>query len=305
MAEASELRWRPAAKQSLPLFAHHRMRLVPVLASLLLVVALLPLFTQEVAASLPGSSLYGLKLLAQDIHLWMTSSPDAMADLDLSLAERRLNDVATALEQGQNIDDAAAASAEKQLLRAVQTVAENPETAGAVAPLQLMDAIQNCERVMIQALNRMSESDQLPLRDLLREMERARRELHSGSGTAHGEQERAQYGEPPGPEEMPWSLEQPDPGWRWPESPGQGSGEAASGQPGQPAQASQQQQGPAGSAEAAQTPPASAPVPEPTPAPAPEQPQQNAGQQQGPGNNDPHGNSSPANKNSSGHSGHP
>ncbi|MFN2225505.1 MAG: DUF5667 domain-containing protein [Anaerolineae bacterium] len=307
-AEASQLRFgRSALQGRLPLFAGQRLRLVPVLASLLIVLALLPLFVQEVAASLPGSPLYGLKLLTQDLHSWVTSSPDAQADLDVSLAERRLNDVATALEQGHNIDDTAAQSAEKQLSRAMQTVAQNPETAGAAAPLQLLDAVQNCERVMVQALDRMSESDQMALRDLLRQMERVRQELHSGAGTASGEQGRAQYGDPPSPEEMPWGLERPDPGWRWPESPGQGAGVSNPGAPGQPAQTPQQQQGaasagPAGPAQATATPTPATPAPNPTP----EQGQQQGGEQQpGPGGNDPGNNSSPGNKSNSGHSGHP
>ncbi|MEJ2209572.1 MAG: DUF5667 domain-containing protein [Anaerolineae bacterium] len=309
IAEASSLQSPRARRPGLPLFASQRMRLVPVLVSLLLVVALLPLLTQAVAASLPGSPLYDLKLLAQDIHLWATSSPDAQADLGLSVAERRLNDVATALEQGQSIDDAAAESTERQLLRAMQTVTDNPGAADTAAPLPLLDAIQHCERVMVQALDRMSESDQMPLRDLLRRMERVRQELHSGAGTASGEQERTQYGDPPGPEEMPWCVEQPDPGWRWPESPGQGAGLSNPGAAGQPPQAPQQQQGPAGAgpagpAQATATPTPATPAASPTP--TPEQGQQQGGEQQpAPDGNGPGNNSSPGNNSNSGHSRHP
>lgn len=301
-AEAAALRPRQGTPQRLPLFAIYRMRLVPVLASLLLVLALLPFFTQEVAASLPGSPLYGLKILAQDVHLWLTSSPDAQADLGVSVAEKRLNDVATALEQGQHVGETAAESAEKQLFEAVQTMAQHPETAGTTAPLQLMTAIQNCERVMVRALNQMSESDQRPLRELLRQMQRARAELQPGAGEAMSEGERARQGDPPGPEEIPFGLQGADPGWQWPESPGQGAGEPAAGEPGQPAQGSNQPQDPGGAAQGAEVTPPEGQGQDPPSTPV--EPQQN-GQQQGTGNSDPGGNSSPDNGGNNGHSGHP
>lgn len=281
------------------MFAGRRMQLVPILVSLLILLALLPAFAQEVAASLPGSPLYGLKVLAQDVHLWMTSSPATHADLDLSVAECRLNDVAAALEQGHAINEATADSTEKQLGRAVETFAHNPDTAGTAVQLQFMSAIQNCERIMSQALNRMSESDQRHLRELLRQMERARQELHTGAGEATGEQERArQGGDPPAPQEMPGGLGRTDPWWRWVESQSQGPADPGAGETGQPAPEPKHQQEAAGPAQAAETPPAATPTPE--------QPQQyNGEQQQEPGGNDPHGNSSPGNQGNNGHSGHP
>lgn len=304
-AEAARQCSQQATNRRLPVLAGRRMRLVPVLVSLLIVLTLLPFFTQEVAASLPGSPLYGLKILVQDVRLWATGSPGAHGDLDVSVAERRLNDVAAALEEGYAINDATAGNTERQLDRAMQAVSQNPETAGTAGPLQLIEAIQNCERVMVEALNQMSESDQMPLRDLLRQMERAREELHLGAGAASGEQERARQGEPIEAEEIPVGPNQSDPQRRMQ---GQGPEGPDAGAQGQPAEAPKQQPaapGPAIGATPTATPTPTPPVAEPPPEHS-QQPNDNGGQQQpAPGGSQPQDNSTPGSKGNNGGAGKP
>jgi hypothetical protein len=304
-AEATRQCSQQVTKRRLPVLVGRRMRLVPVLVSLLIVLTLLPFFAQEVAASLPGSPLYGLKILVQDVHLWATGGPGAHGDLDVSVAQRRLNDVAAALEEGHAVNDAAAGSAERQLDRAMQAVSQNPETAETAAPVQLIEAIQNCERVMVDALNQMSESEQRPLRELLHQMERAREELHQGAGAASGEQERARQGEPIEAEEIPVGPNQSDPQRRMQ---GQGPEGPDPGAPGRPAEAPKQQpaaSGPAIGATPTATPTPTPPVAEPTPEQS-QQPKDNGGQQQpAPGGNQPQNNSTSGSKGNNGGTGKP
>ena len=72
--------------------------------------------------SLPGEPLYGLKGALEQARVNLTRSPEARAELAVGLAEQRLEEVATMLQNGQQIDQATANQAQVQLREAEQAM---------------------------------------------------------------------------------------------------------------------------------------------------------------------------------------
>jgi hypothetical protein len=195
-------------------------RLVPVLTVAVLVLTLLLGAGQAMADSLPGEHLYGLKLLLAEQRMRWTSDPEARMDLALNVVGERLNEIADRMETGQALDPSTNSRLQKHLGLALDTV-----DAEAQGPLQTMEqhqaTIQNWQRRVVQAMADFPESDREPLRELARETERLRLELHAGSGEPEGEQVRGRHGEPKDPADMPQAGDAPGPGAQ-----GEGAGQA-------------------------------------------------------------------------------
>jgi hypothetical protein len=195
MAEASRLPSRRPLASHLPLFAFSKMRAVAVVVSLLVVIALLPGLTYAIANS-TGGPLYDLKLLGQEARLWLTNSPEAAANLQVSMAEEQMEDIVTALEEGQPVDPVAVNRAEKRLVLAVEAVSQDSDTSDPAPRLRLMNTLQNTHHIMTRLFGAGSDPEFEPLHKLMRSIERAREQLTAGSGQAQGEQERTRAGLP-------------------------------------------------------------------------------------------------------------
>jgi uncharacterized membrane protein YgcG len=187
------------------------LRPASVLTVAVLVLSLLLGAGQAMADSLPGEPLYGLKLLVTEQRMRWTNDPHARMDLALNAVGERLNEIAVTIETGQDIDPSTNSRLQKHLGWALDAV--DQETQG---PLQAMEQqqvrIQSWHRRVVQAMAEFPESDREPLRELARETERLRLELHAGSGEPEGEQFRARHGEPKEPADMPQPGERTGPG---------------------------------------------------------------------------------------------
>jgi hypothetical protein len=187
---------------------------------------------QAAADSLPGDPLYGLKLAAEEARLGLTTDPQASADLNLALAEERLDEVVALLEQGQVVDETTTGRVEQQLATTLETALQLEDPQAIEALHQLATAIEQRQRTM-QAL--MGESPEPPVRQLIREMERVRTEAHAGQGDPDGVRERVRHGTPPEATAMPDPTMQPGPGPRKSqptEQPGDSPGPQPTRQPG-------------------------------------------------------------------------
>lgn len=197
VAEAARLSRRRSVAWHLPLFTFSKMRTAAVVLSLLVVVALLPGLTHAIATSTGDSPLYPLKLLGQEARLWLTNNPTEVADLQVAMAEEQLDVIATSLEQGRSIDPATADRAQMRLSLAVDAISQSGAAPDPEPKLRLMNAIQNTHQRIMGIVAAGVDAEQEPLHNLMRQMERARQELHAGNGQPEGEQERAREGTPP------------------------------------------------------------------------------------------------------------
>jgi hypothetical protein len=188
------------------------MRLAPALIAAILVFGLVFGVGQAAAASLPGEPLYELKLASEEVRLGLTQDPESRAKFRVILAEERLEEISALVEQGRAVDDSAVARAQQQLTQAFEAAAQGEKGAAPWAFQRLMAAIQKHRRTMLSAASALPEGDQEPLRQLLREMDRVRQELHVGQGVPAEEPERMRYGTPPESEDLPDPSEQPGPG---------------------------------------------------------------------------------------------
>jgi hypothetical protein len=188
-------------------------KLAAALVATILVLGMVLGVGQAAAASLPGEFLYGAKLGAERVRLELTTRPESRAALALDLAEERLDEITAMVELGQAVDDATVARAQRQLVQAIHRAVEAGDKAPSWSHQRLMAAIQRHRRDVESAISLLSQVDQTPVRQLFRDMARARRELQTGQGTPPVEGMRARKGTPPDAADLPDpSDEQPGPG---------------------------------------------------------------------------------------------
>jgi hypothetical protein len=188
-----------------------RMKLASALLAALLVFGLLLGAGQAMADSLPGEPLYAVKMFVEQARLRLTRDPEARGDLSVGMMERRLDEVTTLYKRDGNVDATAAKRATKQITQTMQEMKQIPETGGSQLFERLRQAIQERQRILVQIMgDRPDEAE--PMRELMRQMERARQELHPGAGQPDGQAERTREGTPPEEEEMPDPADQPGPG---------------------------------------------------------------------------------------------
>jgi hypothetical protein len=212
LAQAADLRARQTVRQEDSLSRTHRLRLAGALIAAVLVMGLVFGAGQAAASSLPGGPLYDLKLFAEETRMNWTTNAAARAELAVHLMEERLDEIVALLEQGRAIDEATAFRAKEQLSRAVQAINEAGDQTALQAAQRLMTLLQERQQVLAQAVRSLSGLEQEPLRELLREMERLRQELHTGQEEPSGPQNRQRQGTPPTATPLPEPTEQPGPG---------------------------------------------------------------------------------------------
>jgi uncharacterized membrane protein YgcG len=151
---------------------------------------------QAAADSLPGNPLYNLKLAAETMRLRLTTNDQARANLALSYANQRLDEIAALAQSGKAIDGAMIDRAREQVSWAFQAADQLQEKQDLVALDQLMIAMQARWQAMVQVANQLPDSEQAQVQELLREMDRARQELQAGQGEPEGGQVRERVGTP-------------------------------------------------------------------------------------------------------------
>jgi hypothetical protein len=182
---------------------------VSVLVALMMVFGAVFGVGQAAADSLPGQLLYEVKLAAEQVRLRLTNDPEARAELNLTLAERRLSEIAELVDQGSTPDASAFDRAREQLESVMEPVKYGEEKAPEWAFQRLKAAIQRQKRDMEHFLNALPEAEQTPARELVRAMERVER--HNGEGDAEGQQERNRMGTPPEVDDLPEPKRTPGP----------------------------------------------------------------------------------------------
>ncbi len=208
LAEAARMDTVKAARPRQPALRAGNFRLAGALLAAVLIMGLA--FVGRAAAdSLPGTPLYGLKLVVEQARMGLTTDAEHRAELAASVAQERLQEIATLLEQGQAIDGAATSRATAQLASALAAAKQLQDVQALRARERLLTLLQTEQEWMLRAMSELPEAEQLVLQELLREMERVRQELHTGQGAPSGEQNRMRLGTPQDPAGLPGPSEPP------------------------------------------------------------------------------------------------
>jgi hypothetical protein len=200
LAEAARLRENRTARRQKSRRTSGVMKLGTALIVLVLVSGLVFGAGRAMADSLPGDALYGAKLAVERWQRALTGDATAIAGLDVSLAERRMDEVDALLRQNRTVDEPTASRAQLQLEVAIASAAGAPDESAAGALERLALAIQERQQTMEQL---MGASPQQPVQQLLRTMERVREEAHAGAGDPAGLRQRLREGTPSLPPTAP------------------------------------------------------------------------------------------------------
>jgi len=236
LTEAVRLREKGASGRKEPFRMPRSIKWASVLVALMMVFGAVFGAGQAAADSLPGQLLYDVKLAAEQARLRLTNDPEAKAELNMALAERRLTEIAELVDRGEIPDAATFDRAREQLEVATGAVKYGEEKAPDWAFSRLKAAIQRQKRDMDHVLLALPEAEQTPVRELVRAM--SRWEKQNGEGDSEeGQQERNRLGTPPDADELPEPKRTPGPpGVPQPPSdanPDPGSGPGSAGQSGQ------------------------------------------------------------------------
>ena len=219
LAQASRMRAQEVKPKITVWKGRTEMRGVMKLATALMVVILISgmvlAAAPVMADSLPGDPLYGPKLALEQVRLALTRGPEARAEVGLTIAERRLQEVIVLLEQNRGVDEPTLNRVEQHLMNALRLAAQVQDPAASRALQRLALAIQERERTMTRLMDRTPQSSQERLRQVLRIMERVRNEAQLGQEDPNGLRHRLRQGVPPVPTDRPSSDHTPGP-WKTP-----------------------------------------------------------------------------------------
>ncbi len=219
LTQASRLRAQEVKPKITVWKGRTEMRGVMKLATALMVVILIGgmalAAAPAMADSLPGDPLYGPKLALEQVRLALTRGPEDRAEVGLTMAERRLQEVIALIEQNRGVDEPTMNRVEQHLMNALRLAAQVQDPAASRALQRLALAIQERERTMTRLMDRTQQSSQERLRQVLRIMERVRAEAQLGQEDPNGLRHRLRQGVPPVPTDMPPSDHTPGP-WKTP-----------------------------------------------------------------------------------------
>jgi hypothetical protein len=171
------------------------------LVSLLLSVSLLLGGGGAVAAAqndLPNQSLYQLKLWTENATMAMTGEPQEQAELLMSMAQKRVQEMAALAEQGITPPDQVRDRLQQHLDQALQLATDMDEATREGTLLQLRDCLQTQDRIMEQ-LQLHVDAETEPLLTQTRQMLQTRLQLvDEGLADLQGSQHmmNKQQGEP-------------------------------------------------------------------------------------------------------------
>jgi hypothetical protein len=208
LAEAVRLQAKKTKKRKERVPMTGIVKLETVLIASILVFGLMLGVGQVMADSLPGEPLYGLKLAVEEVRIALTTAPQARADLSLTVAEERLDEVEALLEQQKTVDHTTAERLQQQLDVALRAAVQEQNAAASETLQKLALSIQQRQRTMEKLAGASPEE---PLRQIMREMERVREEARAGAGDPDGLRQRLRHGTPPVPTMLPNPSHTPEP----------------------------------------------------------------------------------------------
>jgi hypothetical protein len=172
------------------------------LVSLLLAASLLLGGGATVAAAqddLPNQSLYQLKLWTENATMTMTGEPQEQAELLMTMAQRRVQEMAALAEQGITPPDQVRDRLQQHLDQALQLATDMDEATREGTLLQLRDCLQTQDRIMEQ-LQLHVDAETEPLLTQTRQMLQTRlqlvdEDLANLQGSQHMMNNQMQYGQ--------------------------------------------------------------------------------------------------------------
>ncbi len=99
--------------------------------------------TYAAQESMPSDVLYPVKLFTEDVRLALTNDPQAAFDLNLALANRRINEINGSVEEGLQISSRVTVRLQEHLEQALQAAAQLDEGAMMQAMQQLQTMLQH------------------------------------------------------------------------------------------------------------------------------------------------------------------
>lgn len=124
------------------------------IASLILVLSLLlgggGITAAAAQGSLPGDPLYQVKLLAEDLRLWLTSDPQKEINLLTTYTDRRVTEMQSLVEAGETLPNTLQTRYQSQVEQAIRLAAGLPPTEAAPALEKVRACLQSQEQIMLQ-----------------------------------------------------------------------------------------------------------------------------------------------------------
>jgi hypothetical protein len=152
LAEAVSV--REEQRHSIWIFFQQKEKLAMKLAiSALVIVSLLFGGSATVAAAqddLPYEPLYQIKLVSEDVNLWLTADPMAKIEMLMQQAQTRTEEMVTLTTKGIAPPPALAAQMEERIQRALQLTAKLDDTSQIAVRQQIRERLQEQEQLMNQ-----------------------------------------------------------------------------------------------------------------------------------------------------------
>jgi len=101
-------------------------------------------------SSLPDQTLYGVKLLSEDVRLKMTNDPEAQFQLAMDYAQRRAAEIQTMLQSGNVPDEALQTRYQAQVEEALQYALKLPDSRAIQALQQIQTRLQEQNQALIK-----------------------------------------------------------------------------------------------------------------------------------------------------------
>jgi hypothetical protein len=132
------------------------------------------------AASLPGEPLYGIKLATEEVRLALTSDRQISAELQISRAERRLEEVAALVQEGKDIDESTAKRVEEHLVYALEAAAQMDDQDAIPALEHLAGSIQEKQQTLTHATEITPVREPKTVEQIMQAMEQVRDQAQYG-----------------------------------------------------------------------------------------------------------------------------
>jgi hypothetical protein len=156
-----------------------------------------------VTTSLPDSPIYPAKLALEQVRLSVTANRAEQALVHLDLAQARVREMQRMALAGEAPDEGILSRLENHLDRVLNLAAQVPEDAMLGLLSQAQTRIQSQEQELSQVQAQVAESDQEPLRQASRLLDRARQEAQAGLQDPESFRQRHTEGGPPEPPPQP------------------------------------------------------------------------------------------------------
>ena len=130
--------------------------------------------------SLPGDSLYPVKLAVEDARMGLVSNPETQVALALQLADERTEEIEALIAQGEPVPENVTARMEQHLQRAMRFAARAPEETMPGLLEQIAARTQTQTRILDRVRENAPEQDQTRLETTQRTCEQAHGEAQAG-----------------------------------------------------------------------------------------------------------------------------